>query len=180
MAWTPYVYGFVPRDPQAFALFANVDTSRSNALSLHDVRAALKNGGYKFNRKTARKLMRMHDTNQSQSLGYVEFENMWGKLQQWQHWFQHADRDRSGNLSLTEVCGAVRNFGFNLPDAVLSNVFAAYDDDGSGNLQFEQYIALLSELNALTALFRLHDRAGTGSANLDFTTFLSIVYTARS
>lgn len=74
----------------------------------------------------------------------------------------------------------VRQFGFNLPPALLSAIFSAYDEDASGALGFDEYIQLLAELNALTSLFRRHDPAGTGHAQLDYTTFMGIVFATRS
>lgn len=105
---------------------------------------------------------------------------MINQLQSWRQWFEHADRDRSGRLNKDEVGQSVRQFGFNLPEPLIISIFNAYDEDASGAMGFDEYIQLLAELNALTALFRRHDPQGTGHAHMDYTTFMGIVFATRS
>lgn len=50
------------------------------------------------------------------------------QLRVWRGFFEAADRDRSGSLSRPEVVGALRHFGFSLPDHVCVSLMAAFDE----------------------------------------------------
>lgn len=101
--------------------------------------------------------MRMFDADRSGVLNYQEFEQLmeqvWAgippcacyplsaltpvrspsappspQIKRWRAHFDSADRDRSGTLAHHEVLGALRTFGFALPDAVGTSLMAAFDE----------------------------------------------------
>jgi Ca2+-binding EF-hand superfamily protein len=114
------------------------------------------------------------------ALNYFEFERLVTQLNAWRAWFDAADRDRSGKLDVAEVSSACAHFGFNLAPPLLRLIFSAFDEDVSGQLGFDEFVQLLAELNALTALFRRHDTTGAGVATMDYASFMSIVFATRS
>jgi Ca2+-binding EF-hand superfamily protein len=185
---TLYQPGFQPANPTAFALFMAVDADRSGSISQRELHAALSNGGWTaFSPRTTRLLIKMFDSDHQGSpgqLSYPEFERLLGQLSQWRAFFDSADHDRSGRLSLGEVAGAVRSFGFNIPDPAIRTIFSAFANvgaDGSGQqLAFDEYIQLIAEINALTALFRRFDPSNTGMAHMDYGNFMSVVFATRT
>ena len=62
------------------------------------------------------------------TLGYIEFERLWTQMTTWRAYFDAADSDRSGKLSIAEVTASVRHFGFALPDPLVVQMVAAYDE----------------------------------------------------
>jgi Ca2+-binding EF-hand superfamily protein len=176
-----YQPGFQPQNPAAYHLFMGVDLNRSGTVDARELHHALSNGGWTaFSYKTTKILMRMFDADGSGHLGYREFESLIGQLTSWRSWFDHADHDRSGKLSPPELTRCLQSFGFNYPPATYFSIFNAVDLDSSGTIGFDEFVQVLAEVNALTSSFRRRDPQSTGSATIDYASFIHMVYATRS
>ena len=120
-----YQPGFQPRDPAAFNWFCAVDTNRSGTVDEHELQRALSAGGWaSFSRKTTRKLMRMFDSDRSNSLGYGEFEQLVGYLRLWQAQFQAASHG-TARLSHAHMPAALAQLGYHFPPPLAMSIFQA-------------------------------------------------------
>jgi peflin len=176
-----YASGFAPTNPHALSLFMGVDQNRSGTVDVRELHLALTNGGWtQFSPKTTRLLMRMYDANRSGQLGYREFEALLNQLGAWRGWFDANNVNRNGTLSPPELARALQTFGFNLPQQTYFAIFSAVDLDSSGSIGFDEFVQALVEVNTLTTSFRAFDPSGCGRATLDYSTFLNLVFSARS
>lgn len=203
-----YQPGFQPRDPVAFSWFCAVDTNRSGTVDEHELQRALSNGGFTaFSKRTTRKLMRMFDADRSNTLGYGEFEQLVAYLRMWQAQFTGATMG-TGRLSQGSMPAVLAQLGYSFPPPLTTSIFLTCacvvkvltacpalcstslstpstrllptdDEDHSGTIGIDEFISMLAEMHSLTALFRAHDPAGTGSANLQYATFMQMVYASR-
>lgn len=94
-------------------------------------------------------LLAMYDTDPKDGrLNFVEFVPAWplmsGRATQA---FVEADTDSSGGITRSELAQAYRAAGVSLTNAELDAAFAAADEDGSGLLEFNEFIALADVLS---------------------------------
>jgi phosphatidylinositol phospholipase C delta len=67
-----------------------------------------------------------------------------------------ADRDNSGSLSMVEIIRVLRKIGVGLSVRDMEKVFAKFDADGSGQIEYGEFVTLyeyLTELEVLKPLF---------------------------
>ncbi|QSZ29977.1 hypothetical protein DSL72_004495 [Monilinia vaccinii-corymbosi] len=133
-------------DPQLWPLFQAVDKDRTGALTEKELRSALVNGDWTaFDPYTVKMMIRMFDTDRSNTVNFEEFCGLWGFLASWRSLFDRFDKDRSGNISLDEYSEALVAFGYRLSEsfvAILFKAFKRYDDDRDGyiTLSFEDFL----------------------------------------
>ena len=65
------------------------------------------------------------------------------QINQYREAFDMFDKDKSGYISATEIMSIMKNFGNPLPRAEVDRMIAAVDDDGNGELDFEEFITLM-------------------------------------
>ncbi len=53
------------------------------------------------------------------------------------------DKDGDGNISVLELGTVMRSLGMNLTDSEVNDIVAEYDADGSGTIEFEEFIAMM-------------------------------------
>lgn len=65
------------------------------------------------------------------------------ELEELRETFQVLDADHSGTIEPDEAWGAVKTLGFQISKAEFSKVYGQVDDDGSGSLEFIEFLTLL-------------------------------------
>ncbi|KAF9593248.1 hypothetical protein IFM89_021004, partial [Coptis chinensis] len=95
--------------------------------------------------------------------------------------FERFDKDRSGKIDTMELRDALYSLGYAVPHSVLQVLISKYDDGSGrrGELNFDSYPVLVWEcgmiVKGLTEKFKEKDTHYTGSATLDYNTFMTIV-----
>ncbi|KAI0807134.1 EF-hand [Fomes fomentarius] len=168
-------------DPQLWQWFSAVDTDRSGAISVTELRAALVNG---FDLDTVKMLMSIFDTDRSGTIGYNEFAGLWKYIQDWQNVFRHFDRDRSGSIDGAELAEALRSFGYNLSPILLSLLeqkYASGPSDRYGpppGITFDRFVRACVVVKTLTEAFQRVDTDRDGWVQMNYEDFMKIVLSA--
>ncbi|PQM39933.1 putative calcium-binding protein CML48 [Prunus yedoensis var. nudiflora] len=91
--------------------------------------------------------------------------------------FERYDKDRSGKIDLMELRDALYSLGLAIPPSVLQLLISKYDD-GSGSrveLNFDSFVECGMIVKGLTDKFKEKDLRYTGSATINYDTFMSMV-----
>ncbi|TGO17759.1 hypothetical protein BTUL_0015g00950 [Botrytis tulipae] len=160
-------------DPQLWPLFQAVDKDRTGALTEKELRAALVNGDWTaFDPYTVKMMIRMFDTDRSNTINFEEFCGLWGFLAAWRGLFDRFDKDRSGNISLDEYSEALVAFGYRLSDGFVGTLFKAYDKRAEGAISFDMFVQSCISLKRMTDVFKRYDDDRDGYITLSFEDFL--------
>merc|ERR1712216_453926 len=88
--------------------------------------------------------------------------------------FDLFDTDSSGAISVSELTSAMKSLGFDVKHAVVFQMIAELDADGSGEIEFEEFLdmmtARISDKNSredIERVFKLFDSDRTGEVSLD-------------
>merc|ERR1711935_1263538 len=88
--------------------------------------------------------------------------------------FDLFDNDGSGAISVNELTGAMKSLGFDVKHAVVYNMVGDLDADGSGEIEFGEFLevmtAKLSDKNTkeeIDRVFKLFDKDGNGTLEAD-------------
>merc|ERR1712018_137756 len=83
------------------------------------------------------------------------------------------DTDSSGAISVSELTSAMKSLGFDVKHAVVFQMIAELDADGSGEIEFDEFLdmmtARISDKNSredIERVFKLFD-SDTGEISLD-------------
>jgi centrin-1 len=88
--------------------------------------------------------------------------------------FDLFDTDQSGAISVSELTSAMKSLGFDVKHAVVFQMIAELDADGSGEIEFEEFLdmmtARISDKNSredIERVFKLFDSDRTGEVSLE-------------
>merc|ERR1712203_292484 len=88
--------------------------------------------------------------------------------------FDLFDNDGSGAISVNELTGAMKSLGFDVKHAVVYNMVSDLDADGSGEIEFGEFLevmtAKLSDKNTreeIDRVFKLFDKDRNGTLEAD-------------
>jgi hypothetical protein len=130
-------------------------------------------GNYQqFSKETARLMICMLDRDYSGKMGFNEFKELWGALNQWKTTFMQYDRDRSGTVEPHELHQAISSWGYALTPQALNIIVTRYGY--SGRIQFDDFVAAAIRLRMLTDHFRRRDATQTGHANFAYDDFIQV------
>jgi calmodulin len=84
--------------------------------------------------------------------------------------FSIFDKDGDGSISAKELGTVMRSLGMAPTDQDIQRLIRAVDTDGSGEIEFEEFLDLMSEANEISEedvmdAFRLFDKDGDGTIN---------------
>lgn len=182
-------------------VFISFDADRSGLLSVRELARALYNAdGTRFDSSTIQLMMKLFDSDNSQTLDFREFYFLTKYLRHWNTTFQRADANRSGTISLSEYSRALENFGYRMHfDSVnyIFNLFASQQPQqpqrtsgfgmggpppvpGMGNsgrfnpnhMKFDKFVESLIWILRLTGVFRKYDLQGNATATFGFEPFM--------
>uniref|UniRef100_A0A6P8HE77 Programmed cell death protein 6-like n=1 Tax=Actinia tenebrosa TaxID=6105 RepID=A0A6P8HE77_ACTTE len=171
-------YGGAPpgTDPTLWNWFITVDADRSGQISSNELQQALTNGNWShFNPETCRLMISMFDRDQSGTINFQEFQQLWTYIQQWKGVFDRYDRDRSGQIESHELHTALVDMGFNLSVSFIQLVISRFDVQARRSLKFDNFIQCCVMLRLLTDAFKARDTSMSGSITVSYNDFMEMV-----
>merc|ERR1712087_210207 len=88
--------------------------------------------------------------------------------------FDLFDNDNSGAISVNELTSAMKSLGFDVKHAVVYNMVADLDSDGSGEIEFGEFLEVMcakitdkNTLEEIDRVFKLFDKDGNGTLEAD-------------
>ena len=171
--YPPAGYPPPPAADPCRAWFDAVDTDRSGKINAQELQRALSQAQYNFNVSTAAKMIRMFDRDNSGSIQYMEFQQLYQFINQMSGAFRARDRDRSGTLEGPEVRAALAQSGYQLSEPTFQRMMNHFDKERSGGLKLDDYIELSVLLGTARNIFMFHDRNRTGQVTFNFDMFIA-------
>ncbi|KAI8357116.1 hypothetical protein B0O80DRAFT_446577 [Mortierella sp. GBAus27b] len=160
--------------------FDAVDTDRSGNLTCEELQRALVNGDWTpFNAETVRLMMNMFDRDNDGTISFNEFIGLWNYIEKWKACFQTYDLDGSGTIDTNELQKALRGFGYNLSEQIVSLIVTKFDVRGRGDISFDNFVQSCVTVQTLTDAFRRIDVTGTGVVTMTYEQFLGLVINNR-
>lgn len=109
-------------------------------------------------------------------MGPAGFAKLWRELKKWQRVFQSFDNDGSGTINLPELREAMLSLGFGVTPRVLQLLLFNYDRTGRNlSIVFGDFVECGLIVKGLTEKFVALDPQYTGSAEIDYQTFMMLV-----
>lgn len=165
---------YMPDQNWLGTVFSRVDKDRSGQISATELQSALSNGTFRpFSLSTVSMMIGMFDRDNSGSVNFQEFCQLWRYVTDWLNCFRSFDRDNSGNIDRNELKQALTTFGYRLSDQFYNILMRKYDREG--HITFDDFIALCIQLQTLTGAFRQHDTDMDGWIKISYEQFLSMV-----
>lgn len=152
--------------------FDSIDVDHDGSLSVMELQAALREGGFSFSLGLVAQIIRQCDGDASTTITFDEFGRLHSFLSTVQKSFIESDTDASGRLSLAEIHAALQRFGYTIDPSALRTVFQRFDPMHVGSLGVHEFLALTLFLRSATATFKAFDAGGTGMVHLNFNQFL--------
>jgi len=130
-------------------------------------------GSYQpFSMEACRLMICMLDRDFSGKMGFNEFKELWGALNQWKNTFLMYDRDRSGTIDPTELHQAISSWGYRLSPQALNIIVTRYAINNQ--IKFDDFISAAIRLRLLTDHFRRRDTTQTGYSNFGYDDFIQV------
>ncbi|CAM6049532.1 unnamed protein product [Sphagnum compactum] len=166
-------------EPEIVRIFEQTDSDRSGYIDAAELGRVLSTDGYTpFSPRTVRLILHLFAENQTAPtrVGPAGFVKAWRALNHWQTVFEKFDRDRSRTIEQDELRDALFSLGFAVPPQVLHMLVSKYDSTGrSTSIGYDNFIECGLIVKGLTEKFKEKDLTLTGSATLDYTTFMLMV-----
>merc|ERR1719238_817373 len=88
--------------------------------------------------------------------------------------FDLFDNDNSGAISVNELTSAMKSLGFDVKHAVVYNMVSDLDSDGSGEIEFGEFLEVMcakitdkNTLEEIDRVLKLFDKDGNGTLEAD-------------
>ncbi|XP_064402256.1 sorcin-like [Halichondria panicea] len=134
-------------------------------------------GSYQpFSKETCVIMINMLDRDFSGQMGFTEFKELWGVLNQWKTTFMTFDRDRSGTVEPHELQQALTTFGYRLSPQALAGVVRRFSTNSK--IGFDQFVGLCVKLRLATTQFQARDTQRNGTATFAYDDFIQVVMSA--
>lgn len=163
-------------DPTLWNWFITVDSDRSGQITANELQQALLNGNWsQFNSETCRLMIGIFDRDQSGTINFQEFQQLWHYINQWKGAFDRYDQDRSGAIEGHELHRAFAEMGFNVSGNFVGLVLKRFDSFGQRSLKLDSFIQCCVMLRGLTDAFRMRDTNQNGSITINYEDFMCLV-----
>ncbi|XP_014773297.1 programmed cell death protein 6 isoform X1 [Octopus bimaculoides] len=164
-----------------WGIFQKVDRDQSGQISSKELQDALSNGTWTpFNPETVRLMVGMFDRDNSGTINFQEFTQLWKYVTDWQNTFRAFDTDGSGSIDRNELKAALQTFGYRLSDPFYSMLVKRFDRQGRGVIAFDDFIQCCVVMQTLTNAFQVHDRDRDGVIQISYEDFLALVFSLRT
>ncbi|XP_064623461.1 calpain-9-like isoform X2 [Lineus longissimus] len=118
-----------------------------------------------FSVECCRSMVALMDVDESGTLGCEEFITLWDYLKLWKTAFKQFDKDKSGNLSSSELRPCLRNIGYTISNDCLTSVILRYSKKDA-SIEFDDYVLLCCRLR--TTFETIHAMMNKHTGQLDF------------
>ncbi|XP_029180707.1 programmed cell death protein 6-like [Acropora muricata] len=163
-------------DPTLWNWFITVDRDRSGQITADELQQALLNGNWsQFNCETCRLMIGIFDRDQSGTIDFREFQQLWLYITQWKGAFDRYDQDRSGAIEGHELHRAFAEMGFNVSANFVGLVLKRFDRLARRSLRLDSFIQCCVMLRALTDAFRMRDTNQNGNITINYEDFMCMV-----
>lgn len=135
-------------------------------------RSGISGNYHPFSLETCRIMITMLDRDFSGKMGFNEFKELWGALNQWKTTFMQYDMDRSGTVEPHELHAALAAFGYRLSPQALNVIVKRYATNA--RISFDDFVSCCVRLKALTDQFRRRDTAQNGMAAFQYDDFIQV------
>jgi len=160
-------------DPTLWSWFQTVDRDRSGQISTDELRAALMNNNWShFNLETCRLMIGMFDRDQSGTINFNEFCNLWNYITQWKGAFERYDTDRSGSIEAHELHRVFSEMGYRVSPNFVQLIVIKFDIHARRALKLDDFIQCCVMLRSLTDAFRQRDTNMNGVINVSYEDFM--------
>jgi len=129
-------------------IFKEADKDGSGSLTLAEVTAMLRKNGYKESDAKIKAMFGSIDMSGDQKISLEEFLVGMGAIPPKNHQeanmrkcFSGFDVDGSGSIDRTELKNAMREYNSDMTDAEIDRLIQIVDKDGSGSINYEEFIA---------------------------------------
>ncbi|GAB1603578.1 cell death 6-like isoform X1 [Argonauta hians] len=164
-----------------WSVFQKVDRDQSGQISSKELQDALSNGTWTpFNPETVRLMVGMFDRDNSGTINFQEFSQLWKYVTDWQNTFRTFDTDGSGSIDRNELKQALQTFGYRLSDPFYGMLVKRFDRQGRGVIAFDDFIQCCVVMQTLTNAFQVHDRDRDGVIQISYEDFLGLVFSLRT
>lgn len=153
-----------------------MDRDRSGQITADELQQALLNGNWsQFNCETCRLMIGIFDRDQSGTIDFREFQQLWLYINQWKGAFDRYDQDRSGAIEGHELHRAFAEMGFNVSANFVGLVLKRFDRLARRSLRLDSFIQCCVMLRALTDAFRMRDTNQNGNITINYEDFMCMV-----
>lgn len=151
------------------------DVDGSGSVDDRELQRVLSSVNHEFSLRTVKLLMFLF-ANNTQRIGPKEFAALWQCIAEWQVIFVRFDRDRSGKIDSLELRDALLSLGYAISPSILQILVSKYDRTGqSRDIDYDNFIECGIVVKGLTDMFKAKDTRYTGSATLNYETFMLMV-----
>ncbi|XP_028405920.1 programmed cell death protein 6-like [Dendronephthya gigantea] len=163
-------------DPTLWNWFITVDVDKSGEITAIELKQALINGNWtQFNDETCRLMISMFDRDQSGTISFTEFCDLWKYIQQWKGVFDRYDRDRSGAIEMNELQTALNEMGYRVSPNFVHLLITRFDTVARRSMKLDSFIQCCVMLRLLTDAFRMRDANQNGVINVSYEDFMCMV-----
>ncbi|KAL2322655.1 hypothetical protein Fmac_027034 [Flemingia macrophylla] len=147
------------------AMFTNMDTDKSGAITYEELKAGLQRLGSKLTEAEVKQLMEAADVDGNGSIDYIEFitatmhRHKLERDDQLFKAFQYFDKDNSGFITRDELETAMKEYGMG-DDATIKEIISEVDTiisevdtDHDGRINYEEFCAMMKSGNQQGKLF---------------------------
>lgn len=131
--------------------FNEADTDGDGKLSYEELKDLLQTLGLKEDEEKLNKFVAAVDTDGNGTIDLAEFQSIVDKIgakttmnfeQQLREMFDLYDADGSGCIDQAELAQLMATLGYDLADEEVSDMIAEVDEDGDGDIDYEEFVAL--------------------------------------
>ncbi|XP_019740966.1 centrin-3 isoform X2 [Hippocampus comes] len=133
---------------EAFELF---DTDKDNEIDYHELKVAMRALGFEVKKVDVMQILKDYDTRGTGKIAFEDFSEVVSDLilerdpkEEILKAFRLFDDDESGTISLRNLKRVARELGENTSDEELRSMIDAFDGDGDGEINQEEFLSIMS------------------------------------
>nr|AFS33201.1 caltractin-3xHA [Episomal vector pSpiro-PAC-Caltractin-3xHA-C] len=137
---------------EAFELF---DSDRSGRIDFHELKVAMRALGFDVKKEEVQKIMQEYDKDNTGEISFEAFEEVMVEkisnrdpTEEILKAFRLFDDDNTGKISLKNLRRVAKDLGENISDEELMSMIQEFDRDGDGEIDEEDFIAILRSTSA--------------------------------
>lgn len=131
--------------------FQAVDQDRSGRITANELRQALAAGdGSNFSLEACEQLIKLYDRDNSKTIDFQGFQQLFHFINQWRAAFAAYDRDKSCSIDANELGLALQQMGYRLSQKTVDALINRFSTSKKGQISFDNFIIACTRLHQLT------------------------------